>query len=72
MWKKLSGPVRVGLVAAALAIVLTLVGVARGMVPLHPANIGMALFIGAGSWFLVAWAVAAAAQDVETDCKSPG
>jgi hypothetical protein len=43
------------------------VGIVRGNVPLNPASIGMALLIGGGSWFLVSWAVAAAAVDVEAD-----
>ncbi|MBV7330149.1 hypothetical protein KFU94_18255 [Chloroflexi bacterium TSY] len=46
---------------------LTLVGIVRGNVPLNPASIAMALLIGGGVWFLVSWAVAAAAFDVESD-----
>lgn len=32
----------------------------------------MALLIGGGFWFLVAWAVATAAVDVETDIAETG
>lgn len=67
MVRRLSLPLKIALGFAALGIALTVVGIARGNVPLNPASIGMALLIGGGSWFLVAWAVAAAAVDVEED-----
>lgn len=67
MWKRLSLPLKIALVFAALGIALTVVGIVRGNVPLNPASIGMALLIGGGSWFLVSWAVATAAVDVERD-----
>lgn len=60
-------PLRAGLIAALLAIALVLIGVVRGTVPFHPLNILLALLISAGSWGLVAWAVATAATDVESD-----
>jgi hypothetical protein len=66
-WKRLSIPLRIGLIAAALAILLALVGIARGNVPLNPLSILLALLISGGSWGLVAWAVATAAVDVEND-----
>ena len=50
-----------------LFILLVIVGIVRGNVPMNPASIAMALLIGGGFWFLVAWAVATAAVDVETD-----
>ncbi|MCB0064321.1 MAG: hypothetical protein KDE19_19490 [Caldilineaceae bacterium] len=62
-----STPMKVGLAFGTLGILLTIVGIIRGNVPLHPASIGMALLIGGGVWFLVAWAVATAATDVEQD-----
>ncbi|NJN83691.1 MAG: hypothetical protein HC802_16375 [Caldilineaceae bacterium] len=67
MWHRLSTPVKIGLACAALGISLTLIGMARGNVPMRPASIGMALLIGGGVWFVVAWAVATAAVDVEED-----
>ncbi len=66
-WKRLSLPLRIGLIAAALAILLALIGIARGNVPLNPLSILLALLISGGSWGLVAWAVATAAVDVEAD-----
>jgi arginine exporter protein ArgO len=67
MLKKRSAPLKVGLAFGIIGTVLTIVGVLRGNVPLHPASIGMALLIGGGVWFLVAWAVATAAADVDQD-----
>jgi len=58
---------RIGFIAAAVAILLALVGVARGNVPLNPLSILLALLISGGTWGLVAWAVATAAVDVEAD-----
>lgn len=66
-WKRLSIPLRIGLAAAALAILLAIVGIARGNVPLNPLSILLALLISGGAWGLVAWAVATAAVDVESD-----
>jgi hypothetical protein len=63
----LSGPVKIGLAAAAVAMVLVLIGIARGNVPLNPLSIVMALVISGGSWGVVAWAIATAARDVESD-----
>lgn len=65
--RRLSGPLKIGLVAAALGIGLALVGIARGNVPLNPTSVLLALLISGGSWGLVAWAVATAACDVESD-----
>lgn len=67
MWTKLSTPLKIGIGAGSLGILLTLVGIARGNVPPNAAGIGVALLIGGGVWFLVAWAVASAAVDVEED-----
>ena len=64
---KFSPPIRTGLLFGSIGITLTIVGIIRGNVPLHPASIGMALLIGGGVWFLVAWAVATAAADVDQD-----
>ena len=55
------------LILLGLFAVLVVIGVVRGNVPLTPASIARALLIGGGSWFVVAWAVATAAVDVEED-----
>lgn len=62
---KLSLPIKIGLGFGLAGILLTLIGVARGNVPTNPASLAMALLIGGGVWFVVAWAVATAAVDVE-------
>ena len=67
MTLKFSGPLKIGAIFGLLGIILTIVGILRGNVPLNPASIGMALLIGGGVWFLVAWAVATAASDVDRD-----
>jgi hypothetical protein len=65
--RRLSTPLLVGLIFGAIGLALTVVGIARGQVPLAPANIAVALLLGGGVWFVVAWAVATAAVDVERD-----
>lgn len=63
----LSIPIKIGLLFGLVGLALTVVGIVRGNVPLHPASIGIALLIGGGVWFVIAWAVATAAVDVEQD-----
>ena len=63
----MSTPVRIGIGFGLSGILLTVVGIVRGNVPLNPASIAVALLIGGGVWFVVAWAVATAAFDVEED-----
>lgn len=67
LWSRLSGPLKVGIIFAGLGLVLAVVGILRGMVPLNPLSIFLALLISGGSWGVVSWAVAAAAADVERD-----
>lgn len=63
----MSRPVQIGLVFAFIGLALTVVGIVRGTVPPNPASIVVALLIGGGVWFIVSWAVATAALDVERD-----
>jgi drug/metabolite transporter (DMT)-like permease len=67
MLDRLSLPVKIGLGFGLLGIFLTVIGIFRGNVPLNPASIAIALLIGGGVWFVVAWAVATAAVDVERE-----
>ena len=67
MKRQLSTPLRIGVVFGLIGLALTVVGIVRGNVPANPASIGMALLIGGGVWFVVSWAVATAAMDVERD-----
>jgi hypothetical protein len=66
-WATLGLPARVGLICAALGMILAIVGIIRGNVPLNPASILLALLISGGSWGVVSWAVATAVVDVERD-----
>ena len=59
-----------GLGFAAAGLALTVIGIVRGNVPTNPASIAMALLIGGGVWFVVSWAVATAAVDVEEDAAA--
>ncbi|HXF64763.1 MAG TPA: hypothetical protein VNK95_24260 [Caldilineaceae bacterium] len=67
MGRHLSIPLRIGILFGLIGLALTVVGIVRGNVPANPASIGMALLIGGGVWFVVSWAVATAAVDVERD-----
>jgi drug/metabolite transporter (DMT)-like permease len=67
--RRLSLPVQIGLAFGVLGLLLTVIGIARGQVPLAPANIAVALLLGGGVWFVIAWAVATAAVDVERDLE---
>jgi drug/metabolite transporter (DMT)-like permease len=67
MLDRLSLPVKIGLGFGLLGILLTVIGIFRGNVPPNPASIAIALLIGGGVWFVVAWAVATAAVDVERE-----
>ncbi|GEM_PF-1237975 len=60
-------PVVVGLIAAVLAALLIVIGIARGSIPVNPHSLAVAFLLGAGSWGVIAWAIAQAAVDVETD-----
>lgn len=70
MWNRISPAVRIGIIFGLIGIALTVVGIARGNVPPHPASILVALLIGGGVWFVVSWAVATAATDVEQDVQN--
>jgi len=64
---RLTLPVKVGLGFGLAGLLLTVIGIVRGQVPLAPLNVAIALVIGGGVWFVVAWAVATAAVDVERE-----
>lgn len=66
-FRRLGLPARVGIICAALGILLAIVGIIRGNVPLNPASILLALLISGGSWGVVSWAITTAVVDVEHD-----
>jgi len=69
LWRRLSGPVKVGLVFAAIAIIMALVGIFKGSstTPITFRSILMAVLISGGTWGVVSWAIATAVVEVEQD-----
>ncbi len=60
-------PIYVGLLFAGMATVLVTLGALQGHIPSTLWALGGAFIIGAGGWGIVAWLIAATAQDVEAD-----
>lgn len=68
IWQRLNGPAKIGLVFAAVGIVLTVIGVFRDpTTPVNAWSLGMGALISGGTWGLVSWAIATAAVEVERD-----
>ncbi len=66
--KTLSAPVKIGIVFAAIAIVLTVVGVLRDPgTPVNLWTLTVGSLISGATWGLVSWAVATATVAVEKD-----
>jgi hypothetical protein len=67
-WQRLDGPLKVGLVFAALGIILTIVGILRDpTTPVSAWSLGVGSLISGVTWGLVTWAIATAAVEVEKD-----
>lgn len=67
-WQRLDGPLKVGLVFAALGIILTIVGILRDpTTPVTAWSLGVGSLISGVTWGLVSWAIATAAVEVEND-----
>lgn len=67
-WQRLNGPLKVGLVFAALGIILTIVGIFRDpTTPVTAWSLGVGSLISGVTWGLVSWAIATAAVEVEND-----
>ena len=69
LWKRISGPIKIGMLFAIIAALMALVGwIAR---PTYTSRSLLSLFlaivISAGTWGLVSWAIAAAAAEVSRD-----
>jgi hypothetical protein len=63
-WKRLSMPIRIGLVMAVLGAGLTVIGVLLGnLAPRTLGSLLLGVLVGGGSWGLIAWAIAEAATD---------
>ncbi len=69
LWQRMNGPLKVGLIFAAIAIIMALVGLIRGSdtAPLTVRSVVMAVLISGGTWGLVSWAIATAVVEVERD-----
>ena len=69
LWNRVSGPVKVGLTFAIMAIIMALVGLLRGSstAPLTVRSVLMAVLISGGTWGVVSWAIATAVVEVEQD-----
>jgi hypothetical protein len=68
LWRRLNGPTKIGLVCAALGILLTIIGIFRDpTTPVTAWSLGMGTLISGGTWGLVSWAIATAAVEVERD-----
>ena len=65
-WMRLNGPARVGLFFAALAIVLSVVGLVRAN-NLSLRNLAIVLVLCGGVWGVISWAIATAVVQVEED-----
>lgn len=63
-WKQLGGPVKIGLVLGLLGALLTVAGLLMGnLAPLTVRSLLLGVLLGGGSWGVVSWAIASAAQD---------
>jgi hypothetical protein len=71
-WKRLSGPVKVGLGFALVAIIMAIIGLARGSdsAPVTARSVIMAVVISGGTWGLISWAIATAVVEVERDVRN--
>ena len=69
LWRRMSGPLKVGLGFALVAILMAIVGLVRGSAsaPLTVRSVLMAILISGGTWGLVSWAIATAVVEVERD-----
>lgn len=69
LWYRISGPVKVGLFFALVAIVMALIGLLKGTstTPLTFRSVLMAVLISGVTWGIVSWAIATAVVEVEQD-----
>ena len=68
LWQRLDGPLKVGVIFAALGIILTIVGIFRDpTTPITAWSLGVGSLISGLTWGLVSWAIATAAVEVEND-----
>ncbi len=63
-WKRLGGPVKIGLVLGLIGALLTVIGLLMGnLAPLTARSLVLGVLLGGGSWGLVSWAISAVAAE---------
>jgi hypothetical protein len=69
LWRRMGGPLKIGLAFALIAIIMAVVGLVRGSdtAPLSVRSVVMAVVISGGTWGLISWAIATAVVEVERD-----
>lgn len=65
-WRRLSGPLKIGIFFGAIAIVMAVAGLIREG-NTSPLSYFLAIVISGGTWALVSWAIATAVVEVERD-----
>lgn len=69
-WKKLGGPVKIGLTLGFIGALLAVIGLLAGnLAPLSVRSLALGILLGGGSWGVVSWAIASAAADAMEDSE---
>jgi hypothetical protein len=69
-WRRLSGPVQIGLVVGLIGALLTVIGLLAGNLgPLTLRSLLLGILLGGGSWGIVSWAIASAAYDASPETE---
>ncbi len=72
LWRRLPGPVKIGLVVGLIGASLTVFGLLTGdFAPLTLRSLVLGILIGGGSWGVVSWALATAARDALQESDEP-
>ena len=63
-WKRMSAPLKIGLIVGLVGALLTVVGLFIGdFAPLTVRSLVLGILLGGGSWGVVSWAIASATAD---------
>ncbi len=70
LWQKLNGPLKIGLTFAAIAVILTIIGIFKDPgTPVNAWTLIVGSLISGTIWGLISWAIATAAVAVEKDAS---